>query len=72
MRKVEEVSKRPRIPSEIRRQCLESFKDGNGYKKTATLTGLAKSAVREYNRRFKAGDVSWVNRGPANGKKNIQ
>ena len=72
MRKVEEVSKRPRIPSEIRKQCLESFKDGNGYKKTATLIGLAKSAVREYNRRFKAGDVSWVNRGPAYEKKNIK
>ena len=58
------VSNHPRIPHEIRKQCLESFMQGNGYKKTATLTGMAQSAVREYNRRFKAGDISWVDRGP--------
>lgn len=61
---VNEVSKRPRIPSEIRRQCFEAFMKGYGYKKTAALTGLKQSTVREYGRRYRSGDISWVNRGP--------
>lgn len=54
---------RPRIPNEIRKQCLELFRSGYGYKKTAMTTGLNKYTVREYNRRYKAGDLSWANRG---------
>ncbi len=56
---------RPRITNDIRKQCLSSFKYGNGYKKTATLIGLNRYTVREYLRRYKAGDTSWAERGPA-------
>ena len=56
---------RPRITNDIRKQCLSSFKDGNGYKRTARITGVNVYTVREYLRRYKAGDTSWAERGPA-------
>lgn len=65
---INETSKRPRIPSEVRKQCLEAFMKGYGYKKAATLTGVNQSTVREYGRRFRSGDISWANRGPRRGQ----
>ena len=61
-------TEKPRIPAEVRKQCLESFREGNGYKRTAMLTGLNRYTVREYCRRYKAGDISWASRGPAAGR----
>ena len=55
--------KRVRIPCEKRKECLECFSKGYGYKKAAGETGLNKYTVREYMRRYKAGDVSWAKRG---------
>lgn len=61
------------IPLEKRQQCLNCFKQGYGYKKTAYLVGLNTYAVREYSRQYKAGDTHWadgqgivVDREPAN------
>ena len=51
------------IPNLKRRACLSCFKQGFGYKKTATVTGLNRYTVREYLRRYKAGDVKWAERG---------
>ena len=42
--------KRPRIPNEKRKDCLSLFQHGIGYKKVATITGLKRSATREYIR----------------------
>ena len=39
------------------------FREGNGYKKTASALGLNRYTVREYLRRYKAGDVKWAERG---------
>ena len=52
-----------RVPNEKRRECLELFEQGYGYKKTAQLAGLNTYTVREYRRRFAAGDRSWADRG---------
>ena len=52
-----------RVPNEKRRECLELFEQGYGYKKTAQLAGLNTYTVREYRRRFAAGDKSWADRG---------
>ena len=52
--------RRVRIPEEMKKRCLESFREGNGYKKTATLTGIKRYTVRDYLRRYKAGDCSWA------------
>ena len=49
-----------RVPNEKRRECLELFEQGYGYKKTAQLAGLNTYTVREYRRRFAAGDKSWA------------
>ena len=46
-----------------RRECLSCFKQGFGYKKTATITGLNRYTVREYLRRYKSGDTKWSERG---------
>ncbi len=51
---------RPRIPSEKKRECLELFEKGNGYKRTASLTGLNAYTVRDYRRRYASGDTSWA------------
>lgn len=59
----ETTSLRQRIPAEKRRECLRLFEQGYGYKKTAQLAGLNIYTVREYKRRFAAGDSSWANRG---------
>ncbi len=53
-------SVRPRIPSEKKRECLELFEKGNGYKRTASLTGLNAYTVRDYRRRYASGDTSWA------------
>ena len=54
---------RSRISNDKRIQCLQLFEKGCGYKKTAYLAGLNIYTVREYLRRYKAGDVSWSERG---------
>lgn len=51
---------RSRIPSEKKLECLELFEKGNGYKRTAKLTGLNAYTVRDYRRRYAAGDKSWA------------
>ena len=56
---------KPRIANEKRRECLELFDKGFGYKKTAKESGLNVYTVREYLRRYKAGDLSWAERGRA-------
>ena len=53
------TSLRHRIPTEKRQECLKLFEQGYGYKKT----GLNTYTVREYKRRFAAGDNSWAYRG---------
>ena len=71
------TSLRHRIPTEKRQECLKLFEQGYGYKKTAQLAGLnaygyKKTAqlaglnaytVREYKRKYAAGDNSWAYRG---------
>ncbi len=59
----ETKSLRQRIPNEKRRECLKLFEQGYGYKKTAQLAGLNTYTVREYKRKFAAGDNSWAERG---------
>ena len=58
-----EKCKRSRISKEKRSECLSFFEEGFGYKKTARLTGLKIYTVRDYRRRYKAGDISWAYRG---------
>lgn len=57
------ASLRQRIPNEKRRECLKFFEQGYGYKKTAKLAGLNTYTVREYKRKYAAGDNSWAERG---------
>ena len=52
-----------RIPTEKRQECLKLFEQGYGYKKTAQLAGLNAYTVREYKRKYAAGDNSWAYRG---------
>ena len=59
----ETTSLRARIPKEKRLECLKLFEQGYGYKKTAQLAGLNTYTVREYKRKFAAGDTSWADRG---------
>ena len=54
---------RQRIPNNKRRECLKLFEQGYGYKKTAQLAGLNTYTVREYKRRYAAGDNSWAEKG---------
>ena len=54
----------PASPNELRRECLNHFKRGMGYRATAKAAGLKESAVRDYNRRYKKGDLGWAERGP--------
>ena len=54
---------RQRIPNEKRKECLKLFEQGYGYKKTAQLAELNTYTVREYKRRYAAGDNSWAERG---------
>ena len=61
-------NKKSRIPNDVRKLCFSLFKEGWGYKKTATLTNFNRYTVREYLRRYKAGDTSWAERGPAEGR----
>ncbi len=58
------VTKQARISQDKRKECLYLFQKGVGYKKTASLLGLSSSATREYLRMYKAGDISWSERGP--------
>ena len=62
-RKATSVVVKPRIVNEKRRECLELFDKGFGYKKTARISGLNAYTVRDYLRRYKAGDLSWAERG---------
>lgn len=54
---------RSRIPNEKKLECLELFEKGNGYKRTASITGLNAYTVRDYRRKYAAGDTSWAYRG---------
>ena len=54
---------KPRIANEKRKECLELFDKGFGYKRTARESGLNAYTVRDYLRRYKAGDLSWAERG---------
>ena len=54
------TSLRHRIPTEKRQECLKLFEQGYGYKKTAQLAGLNAYTVREYKRKYAAGDNSWA------------
>ena len=56
---------KPRIANEKRKECLELFDQGFGYKRTARESGLNAYTVRDYLRRYKAGDLSWAERGRA-------
>ena len=61
-----EASRKPaHISRDKRRECLELFDKGFGYKRTAKESGLNAYTVREYLRRYKAGDLSWAERGRA-------
>ena len=55
--------RKQRIPNAKRRECLELFEQGYGYKKTAQLAGLNTYTVREYKRKYAAGDMAWATRG---------
>ena len=61
----ESKEKRCRIPNNVRKQCLSLFASGYGYKAAASKLGLNRYTVREYLRRYKAGDVSWAARRPS-------
>ena len=50
------ASLRHRIPNEKRQECLRLFEQGYGYKKTAQLAGLNAYTVREYKRKYAAGE----------------
>ena len=50
------------IPTEKRKECLELFEQGFGYKKTASIAGLNTYTVRDYKRKYAAGDTSWAYR----------
>ncbi len=54
---------RQRIPNEKRQECLKLFEQGYGYKATARIAGLNTYTVREYKRKYAAGDNSWAERG---------
>ena len=54
---------KPRIPQEKRKECLDLFEKGNGYKRTATITGLNAYTGRDYRRRYASGDTTWAYRG---------
>lgn len=60
----ENILKRALIPNEKRKECLQLFIEGHGYKSAARISGLNKYTVREYLRRYKAGDISWADKGP--------
>ena len=52
-----------RIPVEKKLECLNLLEQGNGYKRTANITGLKAYTVRDYRRKYVAGDTSWAYRG---------
>ena len=54
--------KRHWVSLDKRQECLALFQEGNGYKSTATMTGLNKYTVRGYRRRYAQGDDSWAYR----------
>lgn len=53
---------RPRISSEKRKACFDLFNEGYSYKKTARLTDMNIYTVRDYLRKYKSGDISWLGR----------
>lgn len=53
---------RPRISSEKRKACFDLFNEGYGYKRTARLTDMNIYTVRDYLRKYKSGDISWLER----------
>lgn len=56
-------SLRQRIPNDKRQECLKLFEQGYGYKKTAHITGLNIYTVRDYRRKYAAGDNAGAYRG---------
>lgn len=55
--------RKPIIPVEKRWECLALFSAGHGYKSTARMLNLNKYTVRNYLRRYKAGDITWAEKG---------
>ena len=60
--KVESLRKQ-RISMDKRKECLQLFEEGYGYKKTAQIAGLNTYTVRDYKRRYASGDKTWADRG---------
>lgn len=55
------------IKVETKVSCLELFRHGIGYVRAARTLGLRRYTVRDWHRRFKAGDEAWATRdGQAN------
>ena len=50
------------IDIEIKQSCLQQFRQGTGYHKTARAHGLSPYTVRDWHRRFLAGDEAWAHR----------
>ena len=50
------------IPIEKKKEMLQCFMAGHGYKRTATITGLGQYQVRYYSRKFRSGDTSWADK----------
>ena len=55
-----------RVSAALRMECLTMFRQGYGYKKTASTLHLNRYTVRDYLRRYNAGDTEWASRGPDN------
>ena len=54
--------KKKPISSEKKQACFDLSNEGYGYKKTARLTDMNIYTVRDYLRKYKAGDISWLGR----------
>lgn len=50
------------VDVETKGACLKLFRQGAGYRKAARTLGLRVYTVRDWQRRFKAGDESWASR----------
>ena len=56
MEERDSLRKKHWVSLDKRQECLALFQEGNGYKSTATMTGLNKYTVRDYRRRYAQGD----------------
>ena len=62
MEERDSLRKKHWVPVDKKQQCLALFQEGNGYKSTATITGLNRYTVRDYRRGYAQGDESWAYR----------